>query len=290
MISWLTHLPATSAQILQLLGANGLRRILQTSGLLRGTLAADDDDDDDEEEYGLHYGRYPFRRRRRERPAGDIFPKVPSDVGTELMGSGLYGSNPHYVDRLKQRKKKLATKLMWRELGIGTTGAQKRDIRSIFQVRATVSMSSGVTEGWILTVHSRQDMIPSSSPDKIIHFDSRCYSGQFSDDGNFFFCCSQDFKVRMYDTSNPFNWKYYKTVDYPFGQWTITDATLSPDNKYLAYSSIRHLVCLAPTDPNDKSDPLLLDFSNMRRRAGGHYGNSHFGVCFAPSRGVWFSY
>lgn len=88
----------------------------------------------------------------------------------------------------------------------------------------------------------------------------------------------------MYDTSNPYEWKYYKTVDYPFGQWTITDATLSPDNKYLAYSSIRHLVCLAPTDPNDHSDPVLLDFSNLRRnnQGRGFYGNSHFGVCIHP--------
>lgn len=117
--------------------------------------------------------------------------------------------------------------------------------------------------------------------DKIVHFDSRCYSGQFSDDGNFFFCCAQDFKVRMYDTSNPFEWKYYKTVDYPFGQWTITDASLSPDNKFLAYSSIRNLVCLAPTDPADSSDPAILDLSSLAGRRGGRglYGNSHFGVC-----------
>lgn len=83
----------------------------------------------------------------------------------------------------------------------------------------------------------------------------------------------------MYDTSNIFDWKYYKTVDYPFGQWTITDASLSPDNKYLAYSSIRHLVCLAPTDPGDQSDPILLDFANPRRRTRGFHGDSHFGVC-----------
>jgi hypothetical protein len=50
----------------------------------------------------------------------------------------------------------------------------------------------------------------------------------------------------MYDTSNPFEWKYYKTVDYPFGQWTITDASLSPDNKFLAYSSIRTWSVLRP--------------------------------------------
>ena len=126
-------------------------------------------------------------------------------------------------------------------------------------------------------------MIPSSNADTIIHYNSRCYSGQFSEDGNFFFSCAQDFKVRMYDTSNPYNWKYYKTVVYPYGQWTITDASLSPDNKWLAYSSIRSIVCLAPTDPSSSGEPFLLDFSDMggrgaRRVRGFNGGFSHFGV------------
>lgn len=83
----------------------------------------------------------------------------------------------------------------------------------------------------------------------------------------------------MYDTSNPYEWKYYKTVDYPFGQWTITDATLSPDNRFLAYSSIRNLVCLASTDPADESYPTILDLSvapGGRSRRG--YLSSYFGV------------
>lgn len=63
----------------------------------------------------------------------------------------------------------------------------------------------------------------------------------------------------MYDTSNPYNWKHYKTVNYPFGQWTLTDADLSPDNKWLAYTSLASIVCLAPTDPNDTGDPYSLD-------------------------------
>ena len=85
----------------------------------------------------------------------------------------------------------------------------------------------------------------------------------------------------MYDTSNPYAWKYYKTVHYHYGQWTITDATLSPDNRYLAYSSIRSQVCLAPTDPNESSDPWMLDFSDMgqhRRRGGYHAHANHFGI------------
>ena len=84
----------------------------------------------------------------------------------------------------------------------------------------------------------------------------------------------------MYDTSNPYEWKYYKTVVYPYGQWTITDASLSPDNKYLAYSSIRSIVCLAPTDPGESGEPWLLDFSDMggRGRRQVYGGYSHFGV------------
>ena len=131
-------------------------------------------------------------------------------------------------------------------------------------------------------------MLPSSNADTIIHYDNRCYSGQFSDDGNFFFSCSQDFNVRMYDTSNPYKWRYYKTVHYPFGQWTITDASLSPDNKYLAYSSIRNIVCLAPTDPLDLTEPHTLDLSNRAQGAIWHGGSTwrgydHFGVRKNPS-------
>lgn len=116
--------------------------------------------------------------------------------------------------------------------------------------------------------------------DKIIHYDSRCYSGQFSDDGNFFYSCAQNFKVRLYDTSNPHEWKYYKTVEYPFGQWTITDCTLSPDNRFLAYTSIRNLVCLAPTDPAVQSDPTILNLSVPpgERSEEEPYGGSHFAV------------
>jgi WD repeat-containing protein 23 len=123
-------------------------------------------------------------------------------------------------------------------------------------------------------------MIPRSKADTIIHYPARCYSGQFSNDGNFFFSCGQDFKVRMYDTSNPYNWRYYKVVDNPYGQWTITDASLSPDNKFLAYSSISRIVCLAPTDPNDNSTPRTLDFSRMSSGSAsmGHRGYSHFGI------------
>ncbi|KAJ5111096.1 hypothetical protein N7532_001631 [Penicillium argentinense] len=244
-----------AAQIFELLAANGLQHILQSNGWATHLAVNDEDDEDededDEDDDDLDAA---FIRRMRPRRAvgGKQFPKpkVPSDEGTELMGQGHFGTNQHYVDRLKKRKRAFATDLMWRELGVEPYGLRRRTDQSL-----------------------SQRMIPGSVADKIIHYDSRSYSGQFSDDGNFFSA------VRMYDTSNPFEWKYYKTVDYPFGQWTITDATLSPDNRFLVYSSIRSQAYLATTDPEDDSDPTVLDFSlppGQRRRRS--WGSSHFGI------------
>ncbi|KAI1629131.1 1-alkyl-2-acetylglycerophosphocholine esterase [Exophiala viscosa] len=229
----------------------------------RDLFAEDEDEDDDlTDDYERYGGLHGRRRRRRPKPAGDRFPKVPSDNGRALMNSGLYGTREDDVDIRRKRRRTVSERLMWRRLGLDARSSMRRQNRLI-----------------------AQDSVPATTmADKIIHYDSRAYSGQFSDDGNFFFSCTQNFKVRMYDTSNPYEWKYYKTVDYPFGQWTITDATLSPDNRYLAYSSIRHTVCLAPTDPTDHSEHTLLDFTNfapgsgMGRPTYGYMGRHGFGI------------
>ncbi|KAL3471288.1 WD40-repeat-containing domain protein [Aspergillus californicus] len=239
----------STAQLLNLLASGGLRQIFSYHGFNRGRAGMADDDYSDEDE--AEYGILGLDRRVPRRRGPPQYPKVPSDEGMKLMGSGTFGADPNYVDVRKKRKRSLAEKVMWRELGIDGHGVQSTKVGSI-----------------------AQDLIPDTAADKIIHYDDKCYSGQFSDDGNFFFSCAQDFKVRMYDTSNPYEWKYYKTVDYPFGSWTITDATLSPDNKFLAYSSLRHLVCLASTDPADDSDPTVLDLSST---PDGRVGRDFFG-------------
>ncbi|EFE39713.1 hypothetical protein TRV_05575 [Trichophyton verrucosum HKI 0517] len=238
----------TTAQLFRLIGATELHRILQGHGVLRSR----------SNENGQGYDIYGVQATRRTRRTGPSrYPKPPSQTGRELMISGDYGSNPYYVDRLKGRKKKLATSLMYRELGAGPRGTEIRSSREL-----------------------SQRLIPGTAADTIIHYENPCYSGQFSDDGNFFFVTSQDFNVRMYDTSNPYIWKHYKTVEYPIGQWTITDATLSPDNKSLAYSSIRNIVCLAGTDPASSTDPILLSFEHGPQGAA---FNSMFGTRF----GIW---
>lgn len=188
----------TREQIMQLLGHAGLGRIFATdftprSVRRRPRIDEDDDDEDEEDEDdsdpGTGYDPIGPRRvsGRTRRPRGRAaFEKVPSEQGRELMNEGNFGSNPRKEDTIK-RKKRLAYDILKRELGLGSDGRQKNANRLL-----------------------KQDMLPESVADTIIHYNARCYSGQFSDDGNFFFSCAQDFRVRMYDTSNPYDWKYYK--------------------------------------------------------------------------------
>ncbi|KAI1106025.1 WD40 repeat-like protein [Jackrogersella minutella] len=207
----------------------------------------DDEDDDIDPRFG--------HRRRRRQLDPDRFPKVPSDEGRELMNSGTFGAND---TRTPIRTKKLLARwIIDREMGIGNKATRK------------------VNQGMMA-----QSMIPSSDAEMVINYGDNVYSGQFSDDGNFFFACVKDMKVRMYDTSNPYNWRHYKTVPFTFGSWTLTDASLSPNNKWLAYTSIQSNVCLAPTDPNDTGDPYMLSLSE-NGRAGWRGGFGIFSIRFS---------
>lgn len=186
----------TREQIMQLLGHAGLGRIFASDFITapgRRRRVEDDEDEEDEEEdednddgTGYAIGSRGTSGRRRRPRGSAAYEKVPSDQGRELMQTGTFGSNPRQEDTIK-RKKRIAYNIMRRELGLGSDGRQKNSTRLL-----------------------KQDMIPESVADTIIHYNARCYSGQFSDDGNFFFSCAQDFRVRMYDTSNPYDWKYYK--------------------------------------------------------------------------------
>lgn len=113
---------------MQLLGHAGLRRIFadHTSGR-RAVL----DDDNDSETDNTGYGGVGARHRRgRGRKA---FEKVPSDEGRKLMASGTFGANDRPEDSYT-RKKKLAYRLMRRELGLGGAGRQKLSSNLISQV------------------------------------------------------------------------------------------------------------------------------------------------------------
>lgn len=123
------------AQILQLLGNSGLRRILaQHGGGLLGVGAQDDDeDDDDDDPYDDSRFRMFGRSRRRPRRSQPEFPPVPSPEGQKLMKSGTFGSNASYQDVLRKRTQKMTKNLMIREIGQYGDQATRRN-RLIAQV------------------------------------------------------------------------------------------------------------------------------------------------------------
>jgi WD repeat-containing protein 23 len=108
------------------------------------------------------------------------------------MESGDFGTNETQAVNTIGQKKKLARRILNRELGM-SSGARHKANQNLMA----------------------QGMIPSSKADTIIHYDAPVYSGQFSDDGNFFFACVKDLKVRMYDTSNPVRLPIYLMVGQP---------------------------------------------------------------------------
>ena len=177
------------------------------------------------------------------------------------MDSGLFGAselpgrvNPTILDmasdehvgqstRVEARRRSLPMRLLDREMGRQGTFAGRSFEKNIMA----------------------QSMVPGTSADMVMRYDAAVYLGQFSDDGNFFYNATKDFHVRMYDTSNVNEWHHYKTVEHPLGRWTMTDASLSPDNRWLAFTSMMPQVCLAPTDPNDEGEPYLLNLSAVNR-------------------------
>ncbi len=84
--------------------------------------------------------------------------------------------------------------------------------------------------------------VPRPTGRSIHEFESRAYSGQYSRDGTLFYATTQDLTVHVYDTTDNDNWREFANVHAEFGRWTLTDAIMSSDNKFLAYSSITPIV------------------------------------------------
>jgi hypothetical protein len=119
------HLAAINSQRVRIL------HMLARSELGRFWLrTVDDDDDEDLGRYGLR------RRRRRDRPNPNRFPKVPSDEGTTLMNSGTFGANEIKSFNSITRKKRLARRILDRELGIDSGPTRKVNQQLMAQVRS----------------------------------------------------------------------------------------------------------------------------------------------------------
>ncbi|WFD42351.1 hypothetical protein MPSI1_000993 [Malassezia psittaci] len=142
-------------------------------------------------------------------------------------------------------------------------------------------------------------LLPNSRGVLVAQYPAPCYSGQYSADSSFFYTCTRDMRVHVYDTTiaprtrpeTVWDQSYFggrdddnmeqvtslnliQTVEARGGQWTITDVNLSPDNQWIVYSSISPYVGLSPVrriedDSEPSANQVTLDFS---ANSGDHAG------------------
>lgn len=193
----------------------------------------------------------PGRRRNKPMWTRTVVDE-PEQAGIDMLNSGEFGepSPTHNLRSARRFPYSVRSKLLAREFS------------------PYARSKSSIADHFLPTSHGRL----------AVKYDARAYSGQFSQDGSFFYTCSQDFRVRLYDTSDPTQWRHYKTVVGSSGRWTITDANLSPDNRFVAYSSITPVVYMARTAQDNTEEQEILDFSGPGRMG---YNNGIWSIRFS---------
>ncbi|KAF8481816.1 WD40-repeat-containing domain protein [Russula ochroleuca] len=114
------------------------------------------------------------------------------------------------------------------------------------------------------------DIIPNTDGTAVASLTDNIYCGQYSADSSFYYTCSRDFRLHIYDMTappskptqvlrpterssrrseydEPTTLNTIKVIQGVSGGWTITDAHLSPDNERIIYSTIDPTVHMATT-------------------------------------------
>ncbi|PUZ56559.1 hypothetical protein GQ55_5G330200 [Panicum hallii var. hallii] len=78
--------------------------------------------------------------------------------------------------------------------------------------------------------------LPVKGPWCVDDMDSEAYISQFSADGSLLIGGFRGSHIRVYNSEN--NWKVHKDITCKRLRWTISDIALSPDQQFLAYSSL----------------------------------------------------
>ncbi|KAL4069807.1 WD40-repeat-containing domain protein [Scleroderma yunnanense] len=242
-------------------------------GLFRRSRSARDDDDDDDDFTPGHYSSTPWYEQWFS-PHED-----PQPEGLELLMSGEFGRIVSHLKMNKRNRNISRTLLDRSSRGIGI---QREELVG--------------------------DLVPNSNGTAVASHSANLYVGQFSRDSSFYYTCSQDFRLHVYDMTAPrlkcprrrrrltrppaSEWddsdrdkettlKVLKTIQGHPGRWTITDSHLSPDNERIIYSSITPTVYMASTlDSSSIQTPI--HFADQPRRQArtlwSHYDEDAFGI------------
>lgn len=90
--------------------------------------------------------------------------------------------------------------------------------------------------------HVSSRYIPIYGPRRIDSLNSCAYVSQFSADGSLLVAGFQESEIRIYNVDS--GWRIQKDILAKSLHWTITDASLSPDQRFLVYSSMSPIVHL----------------------------------------------
>ncbi|KAL3505809.1 hypothetical protein ACH5RR_031191 [Cinchona calisaya] len=88
--------------------------------------------------------------------------------------------------------------------------------------------------------HVLSRYLPIYGPSVVDRMASGAYVSQFSKDGSLFVAGFQDSHIRIYNVDS--GWRVQKDIRARSLRWTITDTCLSPDTRFLVYSSITPVV------------------------------------------------
>ncbi|KAF7307467.1 WD-REPEATS-REGION domain-containing protein [Mycena indigotica] len=241
-------LQALLGPLLQRQGAAGLRglTIEDLNRLLTGEaqLEVDGDDDDDDEEDDQHYQRAMHAQSHRA-----YFKEVkdPQEAGVNLIHSGDFGR----------------------------VGPKIRARDHNFNIARTIRARASQARPRFYREDYTTGLVPNSSGTTVAEFDANVYTAQYSADSSFFYTCSQDFRLNIFDTTVPVQRReagkkytepsqHLKTnmalknsiQAYP-GRWTITDANLSRDNERMVYASMSSTCYMtSTTDPAPTQIPI----------------------------------
>ncbi|CAG8507502.1 5693_t:CDS:10 [Ambispora gerdemannii] len=167
-------------------------------------------------------------------------PPIPDPKGDALLKSGEFG----YIEKY-ERPGSLG------QLPSSRNIVDKLQFRETFPVRVS-------------PMSVAKNFYPNTNGFVVDYYETPAYSGQYSLDGSFFYACCRDFCVYIYDTTNPTKFTSTKVIKSDTGRWTITDANLSANNEWIAYTSITPFVYVAKTS-QDEDFQTMLNFSNARR-------------------------
>ncbi|TVU19332.1 hypothetical protein EJB05_35476 [Eragrostis curvula] len=117
--------------------------------------------------------------------------------------------------------------------------------------------------------------VPKYGPELLDRMDSRAYVSQFSADGTLFVAGFQGSHIRIYDVDRA--WSIHKDIHARSLRWTISDVSLSPDQRYLVYSSLAPII-------------HIVNVGSAARESYANVTDIHDGLDFSQHEDVQYSF